>query len=185
MDDGTQTLGIMSIYAEDEQTVLYRLATSELPWKGNQNNISSIPTDLYRVKSMKNQRHGACYHIFGNKAGNYANDKLFGNGYIRGEVLIHKAPTAPNWLKGCIGPGFKLNQASNPNQKGKQKGTGTKFVNPSLAESIKAMAKINGTLYSVGSYKMEVKNLNGVPNGSLPKTFDESVATVFRNAGLM
>tara|TARA_B110000902_G_scaffold164995_1_gene188471 strand:- start:48 stop:605 length:558 start_codon:yes stop_codon:yes gene_type:complete len=185
MDDGTQTLGIISIYAEDEQTVLYRLVSSELPWKGNQNSISSIPTDLYRVKSYKNERHGACYWIFGNKAGNYANDKLFGNGYIRSEVLIHRAPKAPDWLKGCIGPGFKINTSRQPIQTGSQKGTGTKYKNPSLAESISAMAKINGTLYSVGSYKMEVKNLNGVPNGSLPKTFDESVATVFRNAGLM
>ena len=185
MDDGTQTLGIMSIYAEDEQTVLYRLATSELPWKGNRNSISSIPTDLYRVKSYKTERHGACYWIFGNKAGNYANDKLFGNGYIRSEVLIHRAPKAPDWLEGCIGPGFKINTSRQPVQTGSQKGTGTKYKNPSLAESISAMAKINGTLYSVGSYKMEVKNLNGVANGSLPKTFDESVASVFRNAGLM
>ena len=185
MDDGTQTLGIMTIYDEDEQTVLYRLATSELPWRGNRNSVSSIPVDMYRVKSHRSGKHGACYWVIGNAGGNYANDKLFGNGYIRGEVLIHKAPTAPNWLKGCIGPGFKINTSRQPIQTGSQKGTGTKYKNPSLAESIQAMAKLNQTLYSVGSYRMEVKNLGDVANGSLPKTFDASVASVFQNAGLM
>ena len=185
MDDGTQTLGIMSIYAEDEKTVLYRLATSELPWKGNRNSVSSIPIDQYRVKSHKNTKHGECYWIIGNKQGNYASDKLYGNGFIRNEVLIHRSPKAPGWLLGCIGPGFKINTSRQPVQTGSQKGTGTKYKNPSLSESIQAMAKINGTLYSVGSFRMEIKNLNDVPNGSLPSTFDESVATVFRNAGLM
>ncbi len=185
MDDGTQTLGIMTIYDEDEKTVLYRLATSELPWKGNRNSISSIPVDQYRCKSHRSGKHGACYWVIGNAGGNYAFNKLYGNGYIRKSVLIHRSPKAPGWLEGCIGPGSKINTSRQPVQTGSQKGTGTKYKNPSLSESIQAMAKINGTLYSVGSFRMEVKNLNDVPNGSLPKTFDESVATVFRNAGLM
>tara|TARA_R110002167_G_scaffold27216_1_gene92777 strand:- start:863 stop:4030 length:3168 start_codon:yes stop_codon:yes gene_type:complete len=185
MDDGTQTLGIMTIYDEDEQTVLYRLATSELPWRGNRNSVSSIPVDMYRVKSHRSGKHGACYWVIGNAGGNYAKDKLFGNGYIRSAVLIHKSPKAPGWLEGCIGPGFKINTSRQPIQTGSQKGTGTKYKNPSLAESIQAMAKLNQTLYSVGSYRMEVKNLGDVANGSLPKTFDASVASVFQNAGLM
>ena len=32
MDDGTQTLGIMDVLNTDEQTVMYSLATVELPY---------------------------------------------------------------------------------------------------------------------------------------------------------
>ena len=182
MDDGTQTLGIMDVLAEDESTVLYSLATSELPWKDNQNRISSIPTDKYRVKSYKNTKHGQCFYVIGNEAGNYAYGKLFGNGYIRTEVLIHFAPKAPEWLMGCISPGPYVN--INTNQTGKQKGTGKKYLNPSKQQSIDSMAKLVGSLYSVGSFRMEIVNKGGVANGSLPNSFNSQVQQEFKNKNL-
>ena len=39
MDDGRQTLGIMELIAEDEKTTVFRLATNELPWLNNKNDV--------------------------------------------------------------------------------------------------------------------------------------------------
>ena len=185
MDDGTQTLGYMEVLAEDEKTVLYTLATSELPWKGNRNSVSSIPVDKYRVKSHVSGKHGQCFWVIGNSQGNYAFNKLFGNGYIRGAVLIHKSPKAPGWLEGCIGPGLRFNVSSAPNQTGRQKGTGKSYLNNALAESYKAMDKIVATLYNVGSYRMEIVNYNGAANGNLPSSFNDSVKAIARSKKLI
>ncbi len=196
MDDGTQTLGIMDILAEDEQTILYSLATSELPWLGNQNSISCIPVDSYRVKSHVSGKHGKCFWLIGNSLGGYAFNKLFGNKFTRAAVLIHRAPKAPGWLEGCIGPGLKFNAQNN--QKGRQKGTGQAYLNPALNQSEAAMNKLMNTLYSIGSFKMEIINNGGVDNFSesqksnkttiwseLPRSFDSSVQSVARNRKLL
>jgi len=178
MDDGTQTLGVMEILAEDETTVLYSLPTSELPWKGNENRVSCIPTDNYRVKSHVSGKHGRCFWLIGNEQGGYAFNKLFGNGYTRTAVLIHMFPKAPGWALGCIGPGLKFNTSGD--QKGRQQGTGTKYLNPAKAESYKAMDKLTASLYSVGSFKMKIVNQGGVSSTSLPSTFNESVKALAR-----
>jgi hypothetical protein len=179
MDDGTQTLGIMDVLAEDEQTILYSLATSELPDKGNQNNISCIPIDNYRVKSHTSGKHGQCFWLIGNEKGGYAFNKLFGNGYTRAAVLIHMSPKAPGWLHGCIGPGLKFNTQNK--QTGRQKGTGQEYLNPAKSQSTAAMNKLKNTLYSAGSFKMEIIN----STTTLPNTFDQSVQSLARDRSLL
>jgi hypothetical protein len=176
MDDGTQTLGYFEVLAEDESTVLYRLATSELPWLGNQNSVSCIPVDKYRVKSHSSSKYGNCFWVIGNEGGGYAFNKLFGNGFIRTAVLIHMAPKAPGWLMGCIAPGLKFNEANQ--QKGRQKGTGQFYLDPAKSQSSQALAKLADTLYSVGSYRMEIVNNGGVSSENLPKTFAEVKSTM-------
>jgi hypothetical protein len=166
MDDGEQTLGVMDILAEDEQTVLFSLATSELPWLGNENNISCIPVDNFRVKSHVSGKYGRCFWLIGNEKGKYAFNKLYDNGYTRGAVLIHMAPKAPKWLHGCIGPGLKFNQQTN--QIGRQKGTGPFYLEPAKAQSQQAMNKILTELFSVGSFKMEIINNGGAENYTSP-----------------
>tara|TARA_R110000782_G_scaffold268189_1_gene364317 strand:+ start:36 stop:3347 length:3312 start_codon:yes stop_codon:yes gene_type:complete len=184
MDDGTQTLGIMDIFAEDEKTILYSLATSELPWKGNENKISCIPTDNYRVISHVSGKYDRCFRLEGNSQGNYASNALYGNGYIRKHVLIHPAPKAPKWLQGCIGPGFKFNTQSN--QKGRQKGTGDEYLNPSKEQSIDAFIKLLNTLYPEGSFKMDIINLNNATNpNSLPSSFNSIVKNAARSRNLL
>tara|TARA_R100001377_G_scaffold85163_1_gene70603 strand:+ start:746 stop:4093 length:3348 start_codon:yes stop_codon:yes gene_type:complete len=181
MDDGEQTLGIMDIIAEDEQTVLFSLATSELPWLGNQNNISCIPADTYKVKSHVSGKYGRCFWLVGNAANGYKFNELYGNGYTRGAVLIHMAPKAPKWLHGCIGPGLKFNMQNN--QKGRQKGTGQFYLEPSKAQSQQAINKILDKLYSAGSFELQIINQGGAINfdnptpqwSELPRTFDTSV----------
>ena len=169
MDDGTQTLGIMDILAEDEQTVMFSLATSELPWLGNQNDISCIPTDNYLVQSQVSGEKGRCFWLVGNEKGGYDFNRLKGNGYTRFAVLIHMFPKAPGWAQGCIGPGLKFNAQSN--QKGEQKGTGQHYLEPSQAQSTQAMNKLLSTLFSVGSFKLEIKN----QSTPLPNTFNAQV----------
>jgi len=188
-DDGAQTLGVMSVFDENGK-VLYNLATSELPWKGNRNSVSCIPpNDTYRVKSHTSGKHGKCFHLIGNGNGGYKYDKLYGNGYVRGAVLIHKAPIAPGWLEGCIAPGLKFN----PIQKIKTKrpkaspntnplGTGDKYLDPAKAQSQKAVNKLLETLYAEGSFLMQVKNLGDVGEGALPKSFDDPAVQSYLNA---
>lgn len=166
MDDGTQTLGYYEVL-DESGSVLYNLAVSELPWKGNQNSISCIPTGNYRVKSHTSGKHGNCFWYIGNEAGNYAFDKLFGNGYIRTAVLIHKSPKAPGWLQGCQGPGFKFNTKSN--QKGRQQGTGDNYLDPAKSQSQQAVDKLLGTLYSEGSFRATIENVFD----PLPTSFDD------------
>ena len=196
MDDGEQTLGIMDILAEDEQTIIFSLATSELPWLGNQNNISCIPIDNYVVKSHVSGKYGRCFWLIGNEGGDYDFNKLSGNGYTRGAVLIHMAPKAPKWLHGCIGPGLKFNAQSE--QTGRQKGTGAFYLEPSKAQSQQAMNKILNELFNVGSFKMEIINQgdvenfgsedlsDGVPRWSLlPLTFNEQVQSLATSKNLL
>ena len=166
MDDGTQTLGIMDVLAEDEQTILYSLATSELPWKGNQNRLSCIPVDNYRVKSHSSGKYSRCFWMIGNEKGNYAYNKIYDNGYTRSACLIHMAPKAPGWLLGCIAPGLKFNTQNN--QTGRQKGTGQFYLEPAKSQSQQAMNKLINTLYSIGSFKMEIVNAGGAENFNEP-----------------
>ena len=191
MDDGEQTLGIMDIFAEDEQTILFSLATSELPWKGNLNNVSCIPTDTYKVKSHVSGKHGRCFWLVGNNGGGYKFNALYGNGYTRGAVLIHMAPKAPKWLHGCIAPGLKFNTQNN--QRGRQKGTGQNYLEPSKAQSQQAMNKILDKLYSAGSFELLIVNQGGATNfdnpnpewSELPKTFDTNVQNIGASKNLL
>jgi|TARA_B110000902_G_C14290715_1_gene580780 hypothetical protein len=179
MDDGEQTLGIMDILAEDEQTVLFSLATSELPYKGNQNNISCVPIDNYRVQSHTSGKHGECFWLIGNEGGGYAFNKIYGNGYTRGAILIHMSPKAPGWLHGCIGPGLKFNMQND--QKGRQKGTGQNYLNPAKAQSKAAMNKLMNVLYNVGSFKLEIVN----QISPLPNNFNSSVKNIASSKNLL
>jgi len=185
-DDGLQTYGIMTVF-DNSGNVLYALATIELPWKGNQNKVSCIPpNDTYRVKSHVSGKHGKCFWLIGNGQGGYKFDKLYGNGYVRSSVLIHKSPIAPGWLEGCIGPGFKFN----PNQKVKWKyggsnenplGTGDEYRDTSLAQSIQAQSKLVDTLYNEGSFLMNIYNLNNVGEGQLPKNLSDPAVQAYVN----
>ena len=168
-DDGAQTCGYMEVLAEDEKTVLYRLPTSELAWKGNKNSVSCIFLDRYYVKSHTSPKHKQCFWVFQSKSSGWANNALHYNGYTRGAVLIHKAPIAPGWLEGCIAPGLKFNTSNikDGKQVRKQLGTGTKYLNPAKGQSQQAVNKLLDTLYSVGGFFMDIRNINDVPNGQL------------------
>ena len=183
MDDATQTLGIMEVLGEDEQTVLFTLATSELPWKGNQNSVSSIPTGRYRVRNHVSPKHGRCFWLIGNEAGGYKFNKLVGNGYTRSSVLIHRAPKAPGWLEGCIAPGLKFNDRGN--QVGRQQGTGQNYLEPAKAQSQLAVNKILDKLYSVGSFKFDIVNQGGGGPDSLPPLFSQEVQNLAINKNLL
>tara|TARA_R110000751_G_scaffold114885_1_gene214241 strand:+ start:20 stop:616 length:597 start_codon:yes stop_codon:yes gene_type:complete len=179
MDDGTQTLGIMDVLDVDEKSILYSLATVELPYKGNQPKVSCISTDNYRVVSYAAGKWGNCFWLIGNEKGDYIQNKISGNGYTRGSILIHMAPKATSNLQGCIGPGLKFNDQSN--QMGMQKGTGQFYLSPAKEQSIQAMNKLLNTLWRVGSFKMEINNL-GLPLDQdmdnitpLPTWFDRNV----------
>ena len=170
MDDGTQTLGIMDVLNADEQTVMYSLATVELPYKGNQPKISCIPVDTYRVCSYVTGKYGNCFYLKSNKGGDYIENRIAGNGFVRGAILIHMAPKATNTLQGCIGPGLKFNDQTN--QRGNQKGTGMFYVSPSKEQSKQAMNRLVNTLFSIGSFKMEI----------VGKVFDPNERTTKINA---
>lgn len=171
LDDGKQTLGYMEVLDTDETTVLYTLATSELPWKDNQNRVSCVPVDKYRVKSYNSSKYPQSFWVIGNEGGGYSRNRIFGNGYTRTDILIHRSPKAVGWLLGCIGPGLRFNDQGN--QKGRQQGTGKKYLEPALTESTQAMAKLAGTLFAEGSFRMEIVNQGGVPSSQLPSNFED------------
>jgi hypothetical protein len=183
MDDSTQTLGIMEVLDVDEQTVLFTLATSELPWKGNQNSISCIPTGKYRVKSHVSPKHGRCFWLVGNEAGDYKFNQIVGNGYTRTAVLIHMFPKAPGWALGCIGPGLRFNDQSS--QTGRQQGTGQLYLNPSKSQSFKALDKLLDVLYSQGSFKMTISNQGGVGSTFLPSSLTTEVRNLAVSKNLL
>ncbi len=186
-DDGEQTYGIMTVF-DSSGKVLYALPTVELPWKGNQNSISCIPpNDTYRVKSHSSGKYGKCFWVIGNGKGGFEFDKLFGNGYVRSSVLIHKSPIAPGWLQGCIGPGLKFNKTQDMKDKfggsnTNPLGTGDFYLNPSKEQSQQAVDKLIGTLYSEGSFLMQIKNLNGVGEGQLPKNLNDPAVQTYVNS---
>ena len=153
MDDGTQTLGILDVL-NTNQSVMYSLATVELPYKGNQPKISCIPVDTYRVVSYSTGKWGKCFWLIGNEKGDYIKNRISGNGFTRGSILIHPAPKATNTLQGCIGPGLKFNDQTN--QRGNQKGTGMFYLSPSKEQSKQAVNRLVNTLWNVGSFKMEI-----------------------------
>jgi hypothetical protein len=154
MDDGTQTLGIMEVLDGKSGNIMYSLATVELPYIGNQPKISCIPMDTYRVVSHNTGKYGKCFWLISNEGGDYTDNQIAGNGYIRGSILIHPASKATSNLQGCIGPGLKFNAQTN--QMGNQKGTGMFYLSPSKEQSKQAMNKLLNTLYNVGSFKMEI-----------------------------
>ena len=87
-------------------------------------------------------------------------------------------------MEGCIGPGFKFNTQSN--QKGRQKGTGDEYLNPSKEQSIDAFIKLLNTLYPEGSFKMDIINLNNATNpNSLPSSFNSIVKNAARSRNLL
>ena len=119
LDDGLQTLGRMEILKENG-TLQFQMTSVELPYRGNANSISCIPPGKYLVRCYKNEIYGKCFWVYGNEAGNYAKNQLYGNGYIRGAVLIHRAPNS-GWLMGCIGPGSKYSTSTKGRQINKKK----------------------------------------------------------------
>jgi hypothetical protein len=154
MDDGTQTLGYMEILDPTGQEVIFTFATSELPWRDNRNKVSCIPTGKYKVESNISPNYGKCFWVKGSEEYNYT--KIKSNGFTRTLVKIHHAPKAPGWLEGCIAPGFKFNDKAN--QKGRQKGTGTNYLNPAKTESIKANRKLVNMLFNEGSFLMTIED---------------------------
>lgn len=178
MDDGDQTLGVLECLSTDGQTVLFSLATSELPWKGNENDISCIPTGRYRVKSHVSQNLGISFWLGGrgSEAKNYKFGNIVGNGYTRFGILIHMFPKAKDWAKGCIGPGMRFNDRSN--QIGRQQGTGQHYLHPSAEQSYQALDLLVAKLYPLGSFQMEIVNQGGVQSSSLPSSFNTEVQAI-------
>lgn len=167
LDDGTQTLGILSVYSEDNK-LLYNLTTVELPYKNNENGVSCVPTGVYLINSRQNSKYGKHFWLVGSQTGNWK--RIPGtNPSDRTWVLIHTAPKAPGWLMGCIGPGpsfdFKVK-----NSKGNPNGIGSGYLEPSRAESKKALDKLVNTLFDAKGFKMEIKNLTP----TLPTSINDS-----------
>ena len=167
LDDGTQTLGLLTILAADEVTELYTVATVELPYKNNENGKSAVPTGTYLINSRQNAKYGKHFWLVGSQAGEFK--RIPGNNNSdRTWVLIHKAPKAPGWLQGCIGPGPKfnfknLNASKNPN------GIGSAYLDPAKSESQATLDKIVNTLYDAKGFKMVI--VNGRTN--LPTSIDD------------
>jgi len=158
LDDGTQTLGIMDVLGTDENQILFSLATVELPYKGNQPKVSCIPTDNYRVVSYATGKWGNCFWLIGNEKGNYVENQISGDGFTRGSILIHAGSKATSNLQGCISPGLKFNAQTN--QRGNQKGTGMYYLSPSKEQSKQAMNRLVSTLWNIGSFKMEINDID-------------------------
>jgi hypothetical protein len=204
--NGGRTQGYMEVLDEDESTVLFTLATTELPWLGNENGVSCIPSDPepYLVKShvrpSPKPNNSKCFWVIGNKEGDYKDFKIVGNGFSRTSILIHDAPVAKGFLEGCIAPGLKFNEQQVWFANGtKGTGTGTQYFEPAKNESIAAMKRIIDVLWSNDSdpekshFKMEIKNIEGKPDGSLPgsetKTgdgnFTEKAIAIAKREGLL
>jgi hypothetical protein len=167
LDDGTQTLGLLTIFAEDGTTELYTVATVELPYLNNQNGSSSIPTDTYLVNSRQTSKYKKHFWLVGSASGNF--QRIPGNNNSdRSWVLIHKAPKAPGWLQGCIGPGPKFN-FKNLNAKNNPNGVGTAYLDPAKDESQKTVDRLVNTLFNVGGFKMNI--VNG--KNPLPTSIDD------------
>ena len=167
LDDGTQTLGLLTIFAEDGTTELYTVATVELPYLNNQNGSSSIPPDTYLVNSRQTSKYKKHFWLVGSASGNFK--RIPGNNNSdRSWVLIHKAPKAPGWLQGCIGPGPKFN-FKNLNAKNNPNGVGTAYLNPAKDESQKTVDRLVNTLFNVGGFKMNI--VNG--KNPLPTSIDD------------
>ena len=155
MDDRSQTLGVMDVLNKDGK-ILYSLATVELPWNDNQNVISCIPMGNYRVISYSSGKYGRCFWLIGNDNGGYQDNRITGNGYTRGSILMYATPKATKNLQGSIGLGLKFNTQTN--QMGSQKGTGQFYLSPAKEQSQQALNKLLNTLYNVGSFRMEIKS---------------------------
>ena len=152
LDDGLQTLGKMQILNADG-TISFEMTTAELPYRGNANSISCIPPGKFLVRSYNSAKYGDCFWIYANEAGAWEPNAIFGNGFKRQAVLIHKAP-ASTWLMGCIGPGFKFDQT---NLKGR-----TKF-NAKYSPDWKA-GSAKGNPYGTGEKSMKgISTLAQVP----------------------
>jgi hypothetical protein len=163
LDDGTQTLGLLTIFAEDGVTELYTVATVELPYKNNENGASCVPTGTYLINSRQNSKYGKHFWLVGSAAGNWK--RIPGNNNSdRTWVLIHKAPKAPGWLQGCIGPGPKFN-FKNKNAQGNPNGVGSAYLDPAKSESQKTLDRIVNTLFNTGGFKMTIVNgRSNIPN---------------------
>tara|TARA_Y100001972_G_scaffold128952_1_gene192942 strand:+ start:2972 stop:3841 length:870 start_codon:yes stop_codon:yes gene_type:complete len=105
LDDGRQTLGIMDVYDENGN-LLYQLGTTELPYRGNENNISCIPPGNYKIEAGTFGENGKYWDSFKVRMENGSSIIKGGDGgtiYKRTGILIHEAYNSA-WLLGCIAP---------------------------------------------------------------------------------
>jgi hypothetical protein len=154
LDDGTQTLGYLQVYDTSGTKVLYTLATVELPFKNNKNGESCVPVGTYLVNSRQNEKYGKHFWLVGNQEGNFQRIPG-GDNTDRTWVLIHRAPKAPGWLSGCIGPSFTYN-FTNKNAQGNPDGIGTAYLNPAREQSVQAQEKLVNTLFNEGGFKLVI-----------------------------
>lgn len=88
-DQTLQTLG--DLIAENDKGERIKLATVELPWKDNRNQVSCIPPGDYPLTKFNSPKHGLCF--------------LIHNVPHRDMCEIHAANYSRELL-GCIAPGL-------------------------------------------------------------------------------
>ena len=108
-----ETIG--SLFILEGEELLYKCKALELPWNGNQRNVSCIPEGTYDCEKIISPTKGEVIHVL----------VVYG----RDSILIHKGNYVPKDTKGCILPGNYFIDLD---------GDGT----PDIAESTKAMTKL-------------------------------------------
>ncbi|GAB2994173.1 hypothetical protein GCM10027284_09250 [Cyclobacterium sediminis] len=85
---------IGKLLVKDEfNAILFTCFTLELPWQGNQRNISCIPAGIYKAKKRKSETFGRHFHILDVPNRDY--------------ILIHEANHVHE-LRGCIAVGDQV-----------------------------------------------------------------------------
>jgi hypothetical protein len=84
-----QTTGRLVVFDDDK--VILQCCTLELPWNGNQHNVSCIPEGKYEVSKIYSPTKGKCF--------------LLNSVPDRSEIMIHKGNFKDD-TRGCILPGL-------------------------------------------------------------------------------
>lgn len=94
-----QTIGTLTVH-DNQNRILAKFDTLELPWKNNQRRISCIPNNIYRIKPKFSFRFGNCFEIL--------------NVLGRDCILIHSG-NFHYQTKGCILIGHGYRQLDSDN----------------------------------------------------------------------
>lgn len=92
-DNGTQTIGRLILTKAETGEKVFVCHTLELPWKGNEQQVSCIPPGVYDVVPRRSPKYGKHFHVT-NVPG-------------RSWILIHGGNYYTQ-IRGCILPGESL-----------------------------------------------------------------------------